>query len=112
VSLLPLPPAFIEWLVRLFGWSPIGKSIDFLIEEGMDPLDVGKHVVGTITTLNDGGSATVRTSAGEILTLLPRHVGFGFYYLRVGRIAAYVLSDVIKPQTADSRRAQGVLALR
>ncbi len=112
MKLLSLPPIFIEWLIRALGWSPIGKLIDFVIEEGMDAPLVGKHLIGTITALNEGGSANVRTSTGEIFTLLPRHVGFGFYYLRVGKIAAYLLSDSHQPSTGDSRTAQGILALR
>jgi hypothetical protein len=95
-----------ELMVRTLGWSPIGKLIDFVIQEGMNPLLVGKHLIGTVTALNEGGSATVRTSTGEEFTLLPRHVGFGFYYLRVGKIAAYLLSDSQQPS------AQGILALR
>ena len=112
MNILSLPPVFFEWLVRALGWSPIGKLIDFVIQEGMDPLLVGKHLIGTITALNEGGSATVRTSTGEVFTLLPRHVGFGFYYLRVGKIAAYLLSGSQQPSIGDTRTAQGILALR
>ncbi len=105
-------PTCIEVLVKTFGWSPIGKLIDFLIEEGRDPLLVGRHLIGTIAALNEGGSATVMTSTGEVFTLLPRHEGFGFYYLRVGKIAAYLLSDSRHPPIGDPRTAQGILALR
>jgi hypothetical protein len=105
-------PTCIEWLVRTFGWSPFGKLIDFLIQEGRDPLLVGKHLIGTITSLNKGGSANVTMSTGEVFTILPRHVGFGFYYLRVGKIAAYLISDTGHSPTGDLRIAQGILTLR
>jgi hypothetical protein len=112
VNALSLPPTFVGWLVRALGWSPIGKTVEFVIEEGEDPLLVGKHLIGAITALKDEGSATVKTSAGEVFTLLPRHVGFGFYYLRIGKIAAYLLSDSQKLSNGDSRSAEGILALR
>jgi len=78
---------------------------DFLIEEGRDPLLVGRHLIGTIAALNEGGSATVMTSTGEVFTLLPRHEGFGFNYLRIGKIAAYLLSDSRHPPIGDPRTA-------
>jgi hypothetical protein len=109
---MALPSILVEWLVRALGWSPVGKPIEFVIEEGMDPLLVGKHLIGTINSLNEDGSATVIASTGESFALLPRHTGFGFYYLRVGKIAAYLLSDPLSRLSVDARTAQGTLALR
>jgi hypothetical protein len=101
-------PVAIERLVRAVGWSPIGKSIRLVIEEGQDPALVGKRLIGTVTSLNADDSATVNTSAGESFLVVPRHVGYGFYYLKVGKISAYLIAD---SRVGDPRIAQGMLSL-
>ena len=80
-----------------------------LIEEGFDPSLIGKRLIGTVTSLNTSELATVTTAAGDAFTVGARHVGYGFYYLRVGKIAAYLLDS---SRAGDSRVAQGILALR
>jgi hypothetical protein len=64
-------PAGIEKLIRAVGWSPIGKSVHLLIDEGQDSALVGKRLIGTVTSLNADGSATVITSAGESFLVVP-----------------------------------------
>ena len=88
--------------------APIGKSIGFLIEQGQDPALIGTRLVGTVRSLNADDSATVSTSAGEMFIVVPRHVGFGFFYLKVGKIAAYLVAD---SPAGDPRIAQGILSL-
>jgi hypothetical protein len=101
-------PTCIERLVRAVGWSPIGKSIGLLIEEGQDPALFGTRLIGAVKSLNDDGSATVNTSAGESFLIVPRHVGYGFYYLKVGKISAYLVAD---SRAGDPRIALGILSL-
>jgi hypothetical protein len=74
------------------GWSPIGRSVRLLIEEGQPAL-INTQLIGTVTSLNADGSATIINSAGESFLVVPRHVGFGFYYLKVGKISAYLITD-------------------
>jgi hypothetical protein len=101
-------PTFVERLIRAVGWSPIGKSVRLLIDEGQDPGLIGARLSGTVTSLNADGSATVINSAGESFLVAPRHVGYGFYYLKVGKISAYLIAD---SRVGDRRIAQGVLSL-
>jgi hypothetical protein len=105
-------PREIERLVRASGWSPIGKRVDLLIEEGRSSL-VGTRLTGTVTALTPGSSATVSIATGEVFTVGPRHVGYGFYYLRIGRIAAavYLLANLQSPLSGDVPIGQGILAL-
>jgi hypothetical protein len=109
MRLATLIPIGIERLIRAFGWTPVGKLVDLLIQEGFDPSLIGKRLIGTVTSLNTGGLATVTMASGDAFTVGARHVGYGFYYLRVGKIAAYLLDN---SPTGDSRVAQGILALR
>src|SRR5271168_2086784 len=109
MRLAKLIPIGIERLIKAFGWTPVGKSVDLLIEEGFDPSLIGKRMIGTVTSLNTSELATVTTASGNAFTVGARHVGYGFYYLRVGKIAAYPLDN---SRAGDSRVAQGILALR
>jgi hypothetical protein len=104
-----LIPGGIEQLIKAFGWTPVGKSVDLLIEEGLDPSLIGKRLIGTVASLNTGGLATVITASGDSFTVGSRHVGYGFYYLRLGKVAAYLLDN---SRSGDARVAQGILALR
>ena len=106
-------PRCIERLVKAVGWSPIGKSIGFSIEEGLDPALLGTRLIGAVQSLHDDGSATVSTSAGETFLIVPRHTGYGFYYLRLGKICAYLVADSRGERTrgGDPRIAQGMLSL-
>jgi hypothetical protein len=101
-------PTCIERLVKAVGWSAIGKTIGLLIEEGQDPELMGTRLMGTVKSLHDDGSATVKTAAGESFLLVPRHVGYGFYYLRIGKISAYLIAD---SRGGGTPIAQGILSL-
>jgi hypothetical protein len=98
-------PLGIERLVRALGWSPIGKKVRLLIEEGRSSL-VGTRIIGTVTALALDSSATVNTTTGEAFTVKARHVGYGFYYLRIGTIAVY-----LETPDSDVPIGQGILAL-
>ena len=101
-------PTSIERLVKAVGWSPIGKLVDLLIVEGRDPGMVVKRLIGSVSSLNADGSAAVNPSTGDSFKVAPRHVGYGCYYLRIGRMAAYRIAD---SRTSDGRMAQGMLSL-
>src|ERR1700722_12481258 len=108
MRLAKLIPMGIERSIRALGWTPVGKSVDLLIEEGLDPSLIGKRLISTVTSLNANETATVAMASGGAFTIGPRHVGYGFYYLRVGKIAAYILDRSL---AGDPRVAQGMLAL-
>jgi hypothetical protein len=84
------------------------KSVRLLIDEGQDPALIGTCMIGIVKSLETDGSATANTSAGESFLVVPRHVGFGFYYLKVGKINAYLFAD---SRVGNPRIAQGMLAL-
>jgi hypothetical protein len=100
----------VERFIKAFGWTPVGKSVDFLIEEGLDPSLIGKRLFGTVTSLSDEPATLAVTSpSGDTFTVGARHIGYGFYYLRVGKIAGYLLDN---SRVGDPRVAQGILALQ
>jgi hypothetical protein len=111
MRLAALIPIAVERFIKAFGWTPVGKSVDFLIDEGLDPTLIGKRLVGTVTSLNTDEPATlaVTSPSGDTFTVGARHIGYGFYYLRVGKIAAYLLDN---SRVGDPRVAQGILALQ
>jgi hypothetical protein len=109
MSLAAFIPIGIERLVKAFGWTPVGKAVDFGIEEGLDPSLIGKRLTGTVTSLNTSELATVTAASGDAFAVGTSHVGYGFYYLRLGKIAAYLLDN---SRAGDSRVAQGILGLR
>jgi hypothetical protein len=106
---IALIPIGIEQLVKASGWTPVGKSVELLIEEGFDPSLIGERLIGTVTSLNTSDLAIVTMASGNAITVGSRHVGYGFYYLRVGKLAAYLLDN---SRAGDARVAQGILALR
>lgn len=108
MRLAKLIPMGIERSIRALGWTPVGKSVELLIEEGLDPSLIGKRLIGTVTSLNANETATVTMASGGAFTVGPRHVGYGLYCLRVGKIAAYLLDSSL---AGDPRVAQGMLAL-
>jgi hypothetical protein len=109
MRLATLIPLGIERLIKAFGWTPVGKSVEFLIHEGFDPSLIGKRLMGTVTSLSTGEHAIVTVASGDVFTVGTRHVGYGFYYLPVGKIAAYLLDN---SRAGDPRIAQGILGLR
>lgn len=96
-------------MIKGFGWTPVEKSVDLVIQEGLDPSLIGRRLIGTVTPLNTSELATATTASGDAIAVGTSHVGYGFYYLRVGKIAAHLLDN---SRAGDSRVVQGILGLR
>jgi len=106
-------PDIVENAVKFFGWSPIGKAVRLRIEGGKTANLIGSTIEGKILSLRSDGAAVIDTGGGKI-DVKPRHLGYGFFYLRMGRIGVYLIDEstcgsIIE---SDPRIAEGILSLR
>lgn len=104
-----------SWLIRLTGWSPVGKIVEIQIDESEFPSLLGKNLKAKIESLSANGAAVLNFVAPingiQMIIAHPRHKGYDFFYLRVGAIAVS-LSSYIKNQPIlrnDTRFAVGVV---
>ncbi len=106
-----------SWIIRLTGWSPVGKIVEIQIDESEFPSLLGKNLKAKIESLSENGAAVLNlvapTNDIQMIIVHPRHKGYDFFYLRVGAIAVSLSSD-IKNQPLirnDTRFALGVVRL-
>ncbi|MEW6220115.1 MAG: hypothetical protein AB1634_11370 [Thermodesulfobacteriota bacterium] len=82
-------------LIRLTGWSPLGKQVLLRIDDAFERTLNGLKLAGRLTNLNQDGSAVIELERpfplrDEFVThvqAVPRHHGYDFYYLYWGLIA-------------------------
>ncbi|MDD2738439.1 MAG: hypothetical protein PHR94_05865 [Methylomonas lenta] len=104
-----------SWIMRLTGWSPVGKIVEIQIDESQFPSLLGKNLTAKIESLCANGAAVLNLiepiNSIQMIIVHPRHKGYDFFHLRVGAIAVS-LSSYIENQPMlinDSRFAMGVI---
>jgi len=92
-------------LARLFGWSPIGKSVLLSIDDSLDTTLNNCLFYGNLVTVNQDGTAIIEleiplalkeSTMSRVLTI-PRHQYCNFFYLFWGFIAV----DLINPNMVN-----------
>lgn len=109
-------------ILKLSGWTPIGKTIEIEIDESSLPLLLGKILLAKIVALNSNGSADIdllepiEYGAKMIQAVIaePRHKGYDFFHIGVGNIAVDLkpIASERDVEKQDTRFAMGVIAIK
>lgn len=121
----------IEGVSKVVGWNPLGKRIRIVANEGIDKTLLGTSATGVILTepgnvITSGSSGSTLSECTviqldaplhlmqrdiEMLAVVPRHAGFGFYRLPLTSSIAVSVIPVSEPAIPREVQYQEVIGV-
>jgi len=121
----------IEAVSKVVGWNPVGKRIRIVANEGTDKTLLGTSATGVVLTqpenvITSGSSGSTLSECAviqldeplhlmqkdiEMLAVVPRHAGFGFYRLPLTSSIAVSVIPISEPAIPREVQDQEIIGV-